>query len=465
MLRMRPTVFIRYAVAFLFAMAWCSAATDYRLIDAVKRRDSKAAARLIAQHADINAALPDGATALAWAVFLDLPDIATKLLEAGANVNAAGEYGETPLTLTLANGDVALASKLLKAGADPKATRWNGETTLMIAAGVGSVEEVKLLIDAGVDVNGSEPRRGQDALMWAAAEGHPEVVNALIQRGAKVNAATKIGFTSLAFAIMKNDAASVQCLLRAGADPNYALPDKDGTKMLTMAGSYKSAAAAIALLDGGADPNITDHKGMTPLHVAAEAGAVDLVRKLLSKGAVLNVRTYQAKKVSADPIEKNLMVFSFSGEQTPLLLAAKFNCVDVMRVLIEAGADSKAKSQDGTTLFLAAAGSGHVEAARYAYQFDKDVRATDDDSSTAMHEAVSGTWQVATQPEVTELVQYLADIGVPLDELDKKGRTPIDIGDNAPLDQPDQRIADIIVSRGGTPRRFPKEYIRPESKK
>jgi ankyrin repeat protein len=462
---MRPTVFIRYAVAFLFAMAWCSAATDYRLIDAVKRRDSKAAARLIAQHADINAALPDGATALAWAVFLDLPDIATKLLEAGANVNAAGEYGETPLTLTLANGDVALASKLLKAGADPKATRWNGETTLMIAAGVGSVEEVKLLIDAGVDVNGSEARRDQNALMWAAAEGHPDVVNALIQRGATVNAATQSGFTPLAFAIMKNDAASVQCLLRAGADPNYALPDKDGTKMLTMAGSYKSAAAAIALLDGGADPNITDHKGMTPLHVAAEAGAVDLVRKLLSKGAVLNVRTYQAKKVSADPIEKKLLVFSFSGEQTPLLLAAKFNCVDVMRVLIEAGADSKAKSQDGTTLFLAAAGSGHVEAARYAYQFDKDVRATDDDSSTAMHEAVSGTWQVATQPEVTELVQYLADIGVPLDELDKKGRTPIDIGDNAPLDQPDQRIADIIVSRGGTPRRFPKEYIRPESKK
>lgn len=462
---MRPTVFIRYALAFMFVSAWCSAATDYRLIDAVKRRDSKAAARLIAQHADINAALPDGATALAWAVFLDLPDIATKLLEAGANVNAAGEYGETPLTLTLANGDVALASKLLKAGADPKATRWNGETTLMIAAGVGSVEEVKLLIDAGVDVNGSEARRDQNALMWAAAEGHPDVVNALIQRGAKVNAATQSGFTPLAFAIMKNDAASVQCLLRAGADPNYALPDKDGTKMLTMAGSYKSAAAAIALLDGGADPNITDHKGMTPLHVAAEAGAVDLVRKLLSKGAVLNVRTYQAKKVSADPIEKNLLVFSFSGEQTPLLLAAKFNCVDVMRVLIEAGADSKAKSQDGTTLFLAAAGSGHVEAARYAYQFDKDVRATDDDSSTAMHEAVSGTWQVATQPEVTELVQYLADIKVPLDELDKKGRTPIDIGDNAPLDQPVQRIADIIVSRGGTPRRFPKEYIRPESKK
>ncbi len=382
-------------VASLTAVS-CWAATDLRLIEAVKRRDFQAADALLAQHADVNAALPDGATALAWAAFLDLPGIAAKLMEAGANVNMAGEYGETPLTLALANGDVALASKLLKAGADAKATRWNGETTLMIAAGVGSVDEVKLLIDAGVDVNGSEPRRGQNALMWAAAEGHPEVVNALIQRGAKVNAATKSGFTPLAFAIMKNDAASVQCLLKAGADPNYALPDKDGAKMLTLAGSYKSSAAAIALLDGGADPNITDRKGITPLHVAAEDGAVDLVAKLLSKGAVLNASTYPAKKVTSDPIEKNLLVFSFSGEQTPLLLAAKFNRVDVMRTLIQAGADTKAKSQDGTTLFLAAAGSGHLEAARYAYRFDQDVRATDDEGSTAMHEAVSGTWQVAT---------------------------------------------------------------------
>ncbi len=465
MLRTRPAILTRTTALVLLAAACSSAAADYRLIDAIKRRDTKAAAALIAQHAGIDAALPDGATALAWAVFLDLPDIATKLIEAGANVNAAGEYGETPLTLALANGDAALAGKLLKAGADPKAARWNGETSLMIAAAAGSVDEVKQLIGAGLDVNAAEPRRGQNALMWAAAEGHADVVNVLIQNGAKVNAATTPnGYTALAFAIMKNDPASVQCLLKAGADPNYALPDKNGTRMLTMAGSYKSAAAAIALLDGGADPNIADPKGMTPLHVATEAGAVDLVKKLLSRGAVLNARTYPAKKVSFNPIERKLLLFSFSGEQTPLLLAAKFNRVDVMRVLIEAGADTKLKAGDGTTLFLAAAGSGHVEAARYAYQFDQDVKALDDDGSSAMHEAVSGTWQVATQPEVTELVQYLADLGVPLDELDHQGRTPIDIGDYAPLDQPIQRIADIIVSRGATPRRFPKEYIKPRAK-
>jgi ankyrin repeat protein len=440
----------------LCAAAWCSAATEDRLIEAVKRRDAKAAAAFISQHADVNAALPDGATALSWAVFLDLPEIVSQLIDVGANVNTAGEYGETPLTLALANGDVALTKKLLKAGADPKATRWNGETALMIAAGAGSAEEVELLIGAGLDVNATEGHKGQNALMWAAAEGHPGVVDVLIQKGANVNAATQSGFTALAFAIMKNDAVSVQRLVQAGADPNYALPDKEMTKMLTLAVSYHSPEAAVALLEGGADPNIADRHGRTPLHAAAEAGELDLVRKLVSKGANLNART--ETKDTPDSI-----LFTLAGEQTPLLIAAKYDHPDIMRALIAAGADTRLKAQDGTTLFLAAAGSGHVEAVRCAYEFDKDAKAVDSFGRNAMHVSVSGTWEKATQPEVTELVQYLVDMGVPLDDVDQRGRTPIDITNNAPLDQPAQRIADIIMSRGGTPRAFPSEYVKPAS--
>ncbi len=454
---MRSSAWIRSgAAAFLVAVS-CSAATDFSLIDAIKRRDTKTADALVSKHANINAVLPDGATALSWAVFLDLEDTALKLIEAGADVNAKGDYGETPLTLALANGNVALTTRLLKAGADPKTTRWNGETSLMIAAGAGSVEEVKLLLDAGLDVNAAESEKGQNALMWAAAEGHPDVVELLIQRGADVNAATKGGFTALAFATMKNDSASVRLLIKAGADPSNALPDKDKTKMLLLAAAYDSTQAALALLDGGANPNVADRRGRTPLHIAAQAGSLELVRKLVSKGADLNART--AKIDSPD----TGFFRALSGEQTPLLLAAKFNQVGAMRLLIEAGADTKLKAQDGTTLFLAAAGSGHAEVAKYAYEFDKDVKAVDSLGFTAMHESVSGTGRLATQPELTELVQFLADVGVPMDEVDKRGRTPIQVGDGAPLDQPIQRMADIIIGRGGKPRYFPKEYVKPAS--
>ncbi len=440
---------IGLVICLALTTAWAS---DLRLVDAVKRRDPKAFDKLLAQGADVNAPAPDGATALAWAAFLDLPDMAGKLMATGAKINTASDYGETPLTLALANGDAALSEKLLKAGADWKATRWNGETALMIAARVGSVEEVKMLLDRGAGVNGAEPKHLQNALMWAASEGHDAVVDLLIQRGANVNAATKSGFAALVFAALKDDAVSVKRLLVAGADPNYALPDK--AKVLTLATANRSYAASMALLDGGADPNIADGTGNTPLHVAAQAGELDLVKKLLAKGAQLNPRTNPGRANGFRPA---------AGEQTPLLLAARNDNVDVMRALIEAGADTKIKGQDGAGLLLAAASSGRVGATKYAFEFDKDVKAVDKNGRTAMHECVSNPGSGATQMERTELVQYLADIGVPLDEKDARGRTPIQTGDPIPLDMPIQRMADIIVSRGGTPVQFPKEYVKPAS--
>ena len=59
-----------------------------------------------------------------------------------------------------------------------------------------------------------------------------------------------------------------------------------------------------------------------------------------------------------------------AGEQTPLMLAAKADHVDVMRALVAGGADAKLKAQDGTTVLSAAAGSGHLDAVQYAYELE-----------------------------------------------------------------------------------------------
>ena len=93
--------FLMLAAAMLLA-APCAAQSDTRLLDAVKRRDHKAAQSLVRAHADVNAAQRDGATALAWAVHLGDRDMADLLLTAGAKVDLANEYGETPLTLACA---------------------------------------------------------------------------------------------------------------------------------------------------------------------------------------------------------------------------------------------------------------------------------------------------------------------------------------------------------------------------
>src|ERR1022692_1285606 len=188
-MQVRP--WARYGVAAVLAAAAGWAASDLRLAEAIKRRDHKAVISLLAEHADVNAAQPDGATALAWAAYLDDRESADLLLAAGASVKTADEYGETPLTLAAANGNAPLVEKLLTSGADANAARWDGETALMIAANAGSAEVVKQLIARGADVNAAESRKGQTALMWAAAEGHPEVVRVLIDRHADITAASK----------------------------------------------------------------------------------------------------------------------------------------------------------------------------------------------------------------------------------------------------------------------------------
>src|ERR1700730_7284416 len=134
-----------FVLSALLAAPAIAQQKDLRLLDAVKRRDQKAFTALIHGKADVNAAQPDGSTAMALVLLPAECVMAHAPVAAGANVNAVDEYGETPLTLAAANGDAALVQRLLEAGANARATRWNGESAVMIAAGAGSVDTVREL--------------------------------------------------------------------------------------------------------------------------------------------------------------------------------------------------------------------------------------------------------------------------------------------------------------------------------
>src|ERR1017187_4903089 len=128
------------------------------------------------------------------------------------------------------------------------------------------------------------------------------------------------------------------------------------------------------------------------------------------------------------------------------MMAAKANQEDVMKTLMGHGADPKLKAQDGSTLLMAAVGSGHVGIVKYAYQFDQDVKAATDTGDTLMHAAVTGTLgKGTTQKDICEVVQFLNDIHAPLDEKNARGRTPIDVANGPPIDDAVTLITDLIV--------------------
>jgi ankyrin repeat protein len=385
--------FRRYFIiaVFLITTALTSYGADLRLIEAVKKSDTKAVAELIKQRADVNAAEADGSTALQWAAQRNSLEVTTLLLAAGANAKAANRYNVTPLSLACMNGNAAIIERLLKTGADANSTSEEGQTALMTAALNGKVDAVRVLLAHGAGVNAQEPIRGQTALMWAASEGNAGAVEVLLKSGADLNAKSKTGFTALLFAVRNGHIDAVKALLDHGANVNDVAPD--GTSALNMAVVNACFELAALLLDRGADPNASDPRG-SALHTlawlrkpgadgAAGVGntphgpppatgnvtALELAKKLLEKGANPNVRIdWEEKKFDKEGgtmknpplIQLGRHYLTYVGA-TPFYVAAHNGDAPYMRLLVQHGADPKMPNVLGITPLIAASGLDYWE--------------------------------------------------------------------------------------------------------
>ncbi|HXJ44476.1 MAG TPA: ankyrin repeat domain-containing protein, partial [Bryobacteraceae bacterium] len=306
--------------------------------------------------------------------------------------------------------DAAMVDLLLKSGADPNATFGEGETALMTAARTGNLAIVKALLAAGAKVNVSETWRGQTPLMWAAAEGHVQVVEALIAAGAEINARSKASFTPFLFAVREGRMDVAKKLIAAGVSPNETLTAsgrRGNTSALVLAVSNAHFELASMLLDAGADPN-ANINGWTALHIISDvrkpgagsndpapdgSGSMDsleMVRRLVAKGANINGRTTKTKNVGLTSLN--------TAGATPFLLAARTDDAELMRLLVKLGADPLIPTNDGSTPLMVAAGVGTrspgedaglepeaLEAVKLAVELGGDVNAVDKNGETAMH--------------------------------------------------------------------------------
>ena len=327
------------------------------VIDAARNGDRAALRALIQKKADVNQPDGDGATALHWAAYHDDLESVDLLITAGANVNAANDLGATPLWNASTNAAVPVTKRLIEAGANPNLTLISGESPLMAAARSGKAGVAELLLAKGADTN-ARGARGQTALMWAVAERHPAVVKALLAHRADVHARSaewkemvavpphglpqynriipQGGDTALLFAARVGDLESAKLLAAAGANVNDA--DAWGVSATAMAAHAGFTELVAWLLDRGANPNAAS-AGFTALHAAIMRRDTRMVAALLAHGADAN-----APLTAWTPTRRSSRDHNFAPElvgATPFWLAARFNQPDVMRLLLEKGANPK----------------------------------------------------------------------------------------------------------------------------
>lgn len=395
---------------------------DTRLAQAAAQDDIDAVRTLLQQHADVNAAQNDGATALHWAAQKGDLEMVRMLLAAGANVKAETRIGSiTPLFLAAASGSGAVVDELLRAGANPNAANaTNGATALMKAAAAGSVDGVKSLLDHGAAVNTREPGHNQTALMFAAAANRAAVVKLLAARGADLGATSKVtqirrqkdvdsdafpldedlilhanlppgkkaaaaalagrrasptvsgGLTALLLAARNGQLDAVRALVEAGADINEpSAGDKTNPIVLAVIDGHFEVAKY--LLERGANPNLANDDGLTPLYAAIDAqwapvGGGPLPVTGHDKVGYLELMTALLEH-GADPnlrLKKKLWFRPAFHDQmwvgtpgsTAFWRAAQATDLAAMRLLVAHGADPKIASNEGDTALMMAAGIG-----------------------------------------------------------------------------------------------------------
>ncbi|MFM1848008.1 MAG: hypothetical protein RL417_1482 [Pseudomonadota bacterium] len=184
------------------------------------------------------------------------------------------------------------------------------------------LEDVALMKEALQKGANIEYRQQNRTMLGIAAQSPNDlVVKALIEGGADVNAVDGIGHTPLMRAVDLASIPNIRALLGAKADVNYR--DNEGRTPLLLAIRNQNEEVATVLLEAGADPSIADNEGNSPGLGAVESGSVSLVRAL------------GAKKANLD-----LSNAGFS----PLTFAISIDNVEMVRALVESGANPNVKT-------------------------------------------------------------------------------------------------------------------------
>jgi ankyrin repeat protein len=332
----------------------------------------------------------------------------------------------------------------------------------MVAARWGNADVVQQLVTRGANVN-ARAARGQTALMWAVAQKHPDVVKVLLANRADVHTRSEswnqmeavsphgvpeynreIPYgknTALMFAARVGDLESARLLVAAGANVN----DEDawGISVVTLATHSGFVDLVEFLLDKGADPN-RSAAGFAPLHEAIMRRDEPLVRTLLAHGA-----DPHAPLQAWTPTRRQSSDLHFEPElvgATPYWLAARFWQPNVMRLLVELGADPKSVHRSDRIV-------DGKEGRAYDHRYD---------ATNALMAALGmgGGGNAWVQPDRSQrealtlaTVKLAVDLGIDVNATNTDGRTALDAAKTLKY----ETVVAFLVSKGAKAGMFDKK--------
>jgi ankyrin repeat protein len=241
------------------------------------------------------------------------------------------------------------------------------------------------LVEKGANVNADF--EGVTPLFIVVMEHYTDLASEMIRKGADINArqSGKLSgggtpfFLALGLQTYREDEI-VELFLKSGQRPDVLVEDPHGRSALVWCIVNGHSRIAIWSLEQGAKVDSVDKQGQTPLQHAVYRGEVEITRELLRRKARSEVRDSNGLTVlmqalvyfRQSPTTNYLQVANLLVQHgadvraksrmgdTPLMFAAAVNSTDLATEMLNRGADVNAQNASGQTALMAAAAHGYL---------------------------------------------------------------------------------------------------------
>ena len=371
-------------------------------------------------------------------------DIALKLIAGGANPRFRSEIDNlTPIAIASAHGSTEVIQALIDAGADVNCFVRNitvnnfpirkeaGQSLLpvfKVLENLGemiesvddiddsqiNIEFVKQKVDGKIDriqsnwqeqqslYRSSETAIDTYPIIIASRFGNSQAVEILLQGGANPRYRDGEGKTAYDWAV-KNQYRSVLSVLKShGITSNGYDPDFE----LLLAIEFENACKVKAFLVEGADVNGRDDRrqtrDQTPLMLAIRTCNIELVDILLEAGADLTLTdrresVQQPKLPNFD--RRTLLNMGYRLGDNALTLASRLGYTSIVQILLEEGANPNYQDQLGNTAVLFACHKNHFATVKVLIEGGADITLPNHNKETCL--------MVARQNGYVELIEFL----------------------------------------------------------
>ncbi|KAK4153112.1 ankyrin repeat-containing domain protein [Chaetomidium leptoderma] len=347
----------------------------------------------------------------------------------GPGLAVQDQEGDTALHVAIKEKSLGAAELLLnRCPTTANMKNLQDKTPLYLAVEDNNQVAVSLLLDHAkdsIDVNVA-CARGWTALH--AASECPEIAELLLGHKANPNQRNDRGSTPLVLAAESGEEAVIKILLhRGGADPT--LPNDNMSTALHRASQNGHLSSVEALVEAGAVIDAQKKDGSTPLYWAVVNSRTDVVRWLLEHGALTNV---------------------YGGEyHSCLQMAAWVGDVEIARLLLDSkSTDVNAAGGRFRSALWAAIEDDNADMIRLLLENGADPTRMDDEGTTCLHRCVQGrrhgtlSWELPLQDILDLFVDKASNFDI--NTRDAAGRTALHSCVIEPRDDDVMTIAELV---------------------